>query len=226
MSRIPDTFRKLQAQGKKALIPFVTAGDPNPAMTVPIMHALVGAGAAVEEVSIQNIHGNISAQLTVESCEPSTYHQAWLRERPGDYGEDVRTLLELGELYTATHYLQAQRYRALLRREFLAALRHVDVFICPTLPFTAVPVGAMSVVIENGVEEDMLSAIMQYTGVPSLTGLPSLAVPCGFDPAGLPIGMQIIGPPFGEALLLRVGQAYQDLTDWHMRAPDVLTAAS
>ena len=81
-----------------------------------------------------------------------------------------------------THYLQAQRYRTLLRQEFLEASKKVDVFICPTLPFTATKVGAMKVVIGNRLEEDMLSAIMQFTGVPSLTGLPSLNVPCGFVP--------------------------------------------
>jgi aspartyl-tRNA(Asn)/glutamyl-tRNA(Gln) amidotransferase subunit A len=101
----------------------------------------------------------------------------------------------------------------------MAAFRKVDVFLCPTLPFTATRVGEMKVVIENGVEEDMLSAIMQYTGVPSLTGLPSLAVPCGFDADGLPIGMQIIGKPFDEATLFRVGAAYQGVTDFHKRAP-------
>jgi aspartyl-tRNA(Asn)/glutamyl-tRNA(Gln) amidotransferase subunit A len=176
-------------------------------------------GASVVDVEIEHIHGNISAQLTVESCEPSTYHQRWLRERPEDYGEDVRLLLELGELHLATHYLQAQRYRALLRRQFLDAFKSVDVFVCPTLPFTATPVGATTVVIEGGIEEDMLSAIMQFTGVPSLTGLPSLAVPCGFDPDGLPIGMQIIGRPFDEATLYRFGSAFQEATDFHTRAP-------
>jgi aspartyl-tRNA(Asn)/glutamyl-tRNA(Gln) amidotransferase subunit A len=176
-------------------------------------------GARVVEVEIEHIHGNISAQLTVESCEPSTYHQRWLRERPEDYGEDVRLLLELGELHLATHYLQAQRYRNLLRHEFLEAFKSVDVFICPTLPFTATPLGAMTVVIEDGVEEDMLSAIMQFTGVPSLTGFPSLAVPCGFDPDGLPIGMQVIGRPFDEAMLFRIGAAFQQATDFHKRAP-------
>jgi aspartyl-tRNA(Asn)/glutamyl-tRNA(Gln) amidotransferase subunit A len=176
-------------------------------------------GAVVVDVDIANIHGNISAQLTVESCEPSTYHQRWLRERPEDYGEDVRLLLEVGELHLATHYLQAQRYRNVLRAEFLEAFKSVDVFVCPTLPFTATEVGATTVVIEGGVEEDMLSAIMQYTGVPSLTGLPSLAVPCGFDPDGLPIGMQVIGRPFDEATLFRVGAAYQGATDFHTKAP-------
>ena len=178
-------------------------------------------GAVIYEVDIKNIHGNISAQLTIEAAEPSTYHQRWLRERPSDYGEDVRTLLEVGEMLLATHYLQAQRYRALLRQEFMDAFQQVDVFVCPTLPFTATRVGAMRVVIENGVEEDMLSAIMQYTGVPSLTGLPSLAVPCGFDADGLPIGMQIIGRPFDEATLFRAGSAFQTVTDFHLKSPPI-----
>ncbi len=187
-----------------------------------VKHALVtleGLGAQVFDVNIENIHGNISAQLTIESAEPSTYHQQWLRERPDDYGADVRALLEVGEMLLATHYIQAQRYRALLRSEFIEAFKSVDVFICPTLPFTATAVGAMKVVIENGVEEDMLSAIMQFTGVPSLTGLPSLNVPCGFDGDGLPIGMQVIGRPFDEATLFRVGAAFQDATDFHRRVP-------
>ena len=195
-----------------------------PAVHAAVMAALKlleAAGAEVVEVDIRNIHGNISAQLTIESAEPSTYHQRWLRERPDDYGADVRTLLEVGEMLLATHYLQAQRYRTLLRNEFLEAFDKVDIFLCPTLPFAATPVGAMTVVIENGIEEDMLSAIMQYTGVPSLTGLPALAVPCGFDPDGLPVGMQLIGKPFDEATLFRVGAAYQALTDFHHKAPPI-----
>lgn len=183
------------------------------------LKTLEGLGAEVVDVNIENIHGNISAQLTIEAAEPSTYHQRWLREQPENYGADVRSLLEIGEMLLATHYLQAQRYRTLLRQEFLEAFKKVDVFICPTLPFTATKVGAMKVVIENGVEEDMLSAIMQFTGVPSLTGLPSLNVPCGFDPDGLPVGMQIIGRPFDEAFLFRIGAAFQSATDFHKRAP-------
>ena len=179
----------------------------------------VDLGAQLVDVDIQNIRGNISAQLTIESAEPSTYHQRNLRERPQDYGDDVRTLLEVGEMLLATHYLQAQRYRTLLRAEFIEAFKTVDVFICPTLPFTATPMGATTVVIDNGIEEDMLSAIMQFTGVASLTGLPALNVPCGFDPDGMPMGMQIIGRPFDEATLFRVGHAFQQATGFHRRAP-------
>ena len=185
------------------------------------LDVMVKAGAQLVDVDIRNIHGNISAQLTIEAAEPSTWHQRWLRERPDDYGDDVRTLLEVGELLLATHYLQAQRYRSLLRSEFMDAFKRVDVFVCPTLPFTATRIGEMKVVIEPGQEEEMLSAIMQFTGVPSLTGLPSLNVPCGFDPDGMPIGMQIIGRPFDEATLFRAGMAYQSATDFHRREPDL-----
>lgn len=185
------------------------------------IRVLEGLGAVTQDVSVENIHGNISAQLTIESAEPSTYHQEWLRTKPGEYGEDVRALLEIGEMLPATHYLQAQRYRHLLRREFMQAFKSVDVFVCPTLPFTATPVGATTVEIEGGVEEDMLAAIMQYTGVPSLTGLPALIIPGGFDSAGLPIGVQIIGKPFDEAMLFRVGAAFQSATEYHNRAPGV-----
>jgi aspartyl-tRNA(Asn)/glutamyl-tRNA(Gln) amidotransferase subunit A len=103
----------------------------------------------------------------------------------------------------------------------MEAFKDVDVFICPALPFTATRVGEMSVVIEDGVEEDMLAAIMQFTGVPSLTGLPSLAVPCGYDDEGLPVGMQIIGRPFDETTLFRVGAAFQGASEFHMRAPSL-----
>lgn len=180
---------------------------------------LVTMGARIVDVAIPDIDANISAQLTIEATEPSTYHQQWLRARPQDYGDDVRTLLEVGELLPATHYVQAQRYRTMLRQHFLAAFRKVDVFICPTLPFTATPVGATEVVIENGVPEDMLGAIMRFTGIPSLTGLPALSVPCGFDGDGMPIGMQIIGRPFTENYLLGIAAAYQKVTRFDARQP-------
>lgn len=113
--------------------------------------------------------------------------------------------------------------RTLLRSEFIEAFKRVDVFICPTLPFTATALGATKVIIENGVEEDMLSAIMQYTGVASLTGLPSLVVPCGHDADGLPVGMQIIGTPFSEARLFSIGHAFQQATDYHLQKPRLVS---
>lgn len=182
-------------------------------------------GADVVDVPIDHIHGNISAQLTIESAEPSTYHQKWLRESPELYGADVRALLEVGELMLATHYLQAQRYRTVLREEFVRAFESVDLFVCPTLPFTATPVGATKVKIEGDTEESMLSAIMQFTGVASLTGLPAMSAPCGFDRDGLPIGMQLIGRPFEEHRLFQVATACQGVTDFHHKKPKLNRSA-
>lgn len=195
-----------------------------PAVLAAITNALKAyeaLGAIIVELEMPDISGNVSAQLTVEACEPSAYHQRWLRERPNDYGEDVRLLLRLGELHFATQYIQAQRYRALLRSRFVDAFRQVDVVICPTLPFTATPLGATTVLIEGAQEEDMLSAIMQFTGAASLTGLPALSVPCGFDAEGLPIGMQLIGRPFDESTLFQLGVAFQRATKFHLQKPEV-----
>lgn len=224
--RTTDDYMKDLAGGCKHLRIGVVPGYFFEHLQVPVHDAVkealatfVDLGAQRVDVDIRNIHGNISAQLTIESAEPSTYHQRTLRERPQDYGDDVRTLLEAGELLLATHYLQAQRYRALLRSEFIEAFRHVDVFVCPSLPFVATRLGETTVEIVPGQPEDMLSAIMQFTGVASLTGLPSLNVPCGFDPDGLPIGMQLIGRPFAEATLLRAGHAFQLASAFHLRAP-------
>lgn len=224
--RTTDDYLKDLAGGCKHLRIGVVPGYFFEHLQAPVHDAVkealatfVDLGAQLVDVDIRNIHGNISAQLTIESAEPSTYHQRTLRERPQDYGDDVRTLLEAGELLLATHYLQAQRYRALLRSEFLEAFRHVDVFVCPSLPFVATRLGETTVEIVPGQPEDMLSAIMQFTGVASLTGLPSLNVPCGFDPDGLPIGMQLIGRPFAEATLLRAGHAFQLASAFHLRAP-------
>ena len=176
-------------------------------------------GASLASVVVPDIQGNISAQLTIEAAEPSTYHQRPLRAQPEKYGDDVRLLLQAGELLPAVHYLQAQRYRAMLREQMLAALEAVDVIACPTLPFTATPLGETIVEIDDGQPEDMLSAIMQFTGLPSLTGLPAISVPCGFDRNGLPIGLQLIGRPFTEATLLRVAAAFQEVTNFHHEQP-------
>jgi aspartyl-tRNA(Asn)/glutamyl-tRNA(Gln) amidotransferase subunit A len=227
--RVCDDYMHGLAAGCKGLRIGVVPGYFFEHLQAPVREGVEAAlatfvelGAQLVDVDILNIQGNVSAQLTIESAEPSAYHQRNLRERPQDYGDDVRTLLEVGEMLLATHYLQAQRYRSLLRSEFIEAFRSVDVFICPTLPFTATRMGETMVEIEAGQPEDMLAAIMQFTGIASLTGLPALNVPCGFDPDGLPMGMQIIGRPFDESTLFRVGHAFQQVTSFHQRAP-VLT---
>jgi aspartyl-tRNA(Asn)/glutamyl-tRNA(Gln) amidotransferase subunit A len=182
---------------------------------------LEGAGAQIREVRLEHLDPSISALLTVDIAEPAAYHAAWLRERPDDYGDDVRALLEAGELYLATHYIQAQRYRTVLRDQFVDVLRDVDAILTPTVPFTAPPVGATEITLESGEVLDIISAVMRYNALPPLVGMPALSVPCGLSDDGLPVGMQLIGSPFDEGTLFRVGHAYEQLTDWHRRAPQL-----
>jgi aspartyl-tRNA(Asn)/glutamyl-tRNA(Gln) amidotransferase subunit A len=182
---------------------------------------LEAGGAHVREVPMENLEPSISALMTVDVAEPAAYHAAWLRERPEDYGDDVRALLEAGELYLATHYIQAQRYRTLLRDQFDDVLRDNDAILTPTVPFTAPEVGAVEVTLESGETLDIISAVMRYNALPPLAGLPALSVPCGFADDGLPVGMQLIGRAFDEGMLFRIGHAYERATDWHQRAPSL-----
>ncbi len=189
------------------------------AATRAALERLEDGGATLREVHIEDLEPSISALLTIDIAEPAAYHAAWLRERPEDYGADVRSLLEVGELYLASHYIQAQRYRALLRDRVADVLRDVDAIVTPTVPFTAPPVGATEVHMESGEILDIITAVMRYNALPALTGMPALSVPCGFSTGELPIGMQIIGRAFDEGTVLRVGHGYQELTDWHTREP-------
>jgi aspartyl-tRNA(Asn)/glutamyl-tRNA(Gln) amidotransferase subunit A len=190
------------------------------AITAAIAELETG-GAQIREVPMENLEPSISALMTVDVAEPAAYHAAWLREQPEDYGDDVRALLEAGELYLATHYIQAQRYRTVLRDQFDDVLRDVDAILTPTVPFTAPEVGAVEVTLESGETHDIISAVMRYNALPPLVGLPALSVPCGFADDGLPVGMQLIGRAFDEGTLFRIGHAYERATDWHQRAPSL-----
>jgi len=183
------------------------------------LKVLDDAGADVFEVRVDDLEPSVSALLTVDIVEPSAYHAQWIRERPRDYGQDVRALLEVGELYLATHYVQAQRYRAVLSDRFNEVLQNADAIVTPTVPFTAPPVGATEVKLEDGETLDIITAVMRYNALAPLTGMPALSVPCGFADDGLPVGMQLIGRAFEEATVLRIGHCYQQLTTWHERAP-------
>lgn len=185
---------------------------------------LEGLGAQVAEVSIPTARMAPIVGDVISFPEVSVYHRRWLRERPDDYSASTRANLELGELILATDYVQAQRVRALIVAEFLDVLQAVDALAVPTTPAVAIHVGERTVTVEGGAPENALDAFCRLTYAANVTGLPALTIPCGSSAEGLPIGLQLIGRPYEEGRVLRVGWAYQEVTDWHTRLPPLDTS--
>ena len=110
------------------------------------------------------------------------------------------------------------RYCDALTAAMRIVLEEVDVLVTPTTPITA-PLIGQETVRYGDVEEPVLHAMIRCTAPFNATHLPALSLPCGFTPAGLPVGLQIAGRPFDEATVLRVGYAYEQATGWQLRTP-------
>jgi aspartyl-tRNA(Asn)/glutamyl-tRNA(Gln) amidotransferase subunit A len=165
-------------------------------------------GAEVKPVWVPDMEAvNALARLILLSeasavLEPQIQH----RQR---FGGDVRALLDQGCLIPAVDYINAQRLRRQLRREFSKLWSGVDVLIAPTTPNTAPRIGEKTVQL-GGRDEDVRLASTRLVRGFNLLGCPALSLPCGLSSTGLPIGLQIVGAPFEEALVLRVGAALED----------------
>lgn len=142
--------------------------------------------------------------------EASAVHEETLRTSPELYTPDVRLLLEAGEHVPAGDYLRAQRARARMRQEWARLFAEVDVIAAPTVPIVAARVDQPAVAWPDGTIETVSDAYVRLSAPANITGAPALSLPVGIDGAGLPIGMRLIGRPFGEATLLGVGRAIEE----------------
>ncbi len=136
------------------------------------------------------------------------------------FGAEVKRRIMLGTYalsagYYDAYYAQAQKVRTLIRRDFEQAFEQVDLIAAPVAPTTAFRIG------EHG--DDPLAMYLEdvFTLPANLAGVPGLAFPVGFDPQGLPIGMQLMGRHFQEHLLFQATHAYQQVTTWHQSVPDL-----
>jgi aspartyl-tRNA(Asn)/glutamyl-tRNA(Gln) amidotransferase subunit A len=170
---------------------------------------LEGLGAQLREVTIPYADQVLAAEWGILLPEASAYHQETLRAKGDLYTDDVRLFLEVGELVLATDYIKALRVRTLMQQGWAAMFDDIDVLVTPGMPVAAPEVGAAQVAWPDGSAEDVTTALVRQTSPGNLTGLPVLALPVGFDAAGLPLGMQVTGRPFDEATVLRVGAAYE-----------------
>jgi aspartyl-tRNA(Asn)/glutamyl-tRNA(Gln) amidotransferase subunit A len=154
----------------------------------------------------------------IMGAEAFSVHERWLKQRPEEYGPDVRQRLAQGGTILAADYLRAQR----LRRQFIGSLdtvfRGCDVLLTPTMAVAA-PRLDESTVRWPTLTESMTAALTRLTRPFNLTGTPALSVPCGFTAGGLPIGLQIAGRAFDETTVLRVGHAYEQASGFAGRRP-------
>ena len=177
---------------------------------------LAELGADVAEVSIPlAAHANAVAGALL-AVEPALNMKEWVRERLHDFGHDNRIGLLTGSLVPAQAYQKAQKLRAMLREDVLAAFRTYDVLVMPTSGRQAVPIQDDPPVTSR---ETSSRLPFMRTNTFNLTSAPAISVPCGFGGRGLPVGLQIAGPPGGEEMVFRLAHAYEQNTPWHTMRP-------
>jgi aspartyl-tRNA(Asn)/glutamyl-tRNA(Gln) amidotransferase subunit A len=175
-------------------------------------------GANVVQVELPDQHQLTAACQLVLAVEAAAFHKRWLIERPQDYGPQVLMRLQNGLAIPGVSYLEVMRWRGPALAAHLAAVAGVDAVVAPVAPVAA-PTIAESDVGNTSDAEAVIQRLTRFTRPINYLGLPSLAVPAGFTRSGLPVGMQLIGRPFDEAMLLRIGAAFQRASDFHERAP-------
>jgi len=152
---------------------------------------------------------------------PEDLEQMYTRSRGEGFGPEVKRRIVMGTYtlssgYYDAYYLKALKVRTLIKRDFEEALKKVDCLITPVSPTTAFKIGEKT--------GDPLTMYLSdiYTISTNLVGLPGISIPCGFDSEGMPISFQLLGQLFGEETILRVGHAYEQVTDLHKKMPAIV----
>ncbi len=196
-------------------------------------------GATLVDIDLPNNHLSVSAYYVVAPAEasanlsrydgvrygyrcenPVDLEDMYKRSRSEGFGDEVKRRILVGTYalsagFYEAYYRKAQQIRRLIKQDFLAAFKQVDVIVGPTSPHTAFPLGAKSDPVAMYLEDI-------YTIAVNLAGLPAISIPAGHS-SGLPVGLHIVAGDFEEARLLNVAHQFQQHTDWHRRKP-VLTA--
>jgi len=205
---------------------FDTADAPVRTAFETALAVLAARGASIVKVALPLMEA-VSAYIAIISrVEAAAIHARWMRGRPGDYAPHLSARLYPGYAIPGAYYVEALSRRGPILKTFCTEVfSRCDVLATPTIA-TVLPTLAETD-IDHGPPgtEHRFMAVSANTRPFNYLGLPALSAPCGFDPQGLPIGLQLAGRPFGEARILKVADAYQRDTDWHVRQPAVGGAA-
>jgi len=180
------------------------------------VRAMADRGAAAHEVQVPYASYAGAVAAVVMSVEAAAVHDRRLRSHPGQFGRDVRTRLLRGCFLPGPDYLAAVQAKAFLRREFRRVFDHVDVLVMPTTQAPAPPIDE-DPASGAGMSLAMSVHLTRLTNPFNVAGFPALSVPCGYTRAGLPAGLQIVGPPDSEAVVFKVGAAYEAAAAWARR---------
>ncbi len=187
---------------------------PHTSYALPVYYIIAPAEASANLARYDGIRYGVRVE---KGDMWSTYKAT----RGEGFGAEVKRRIMLGTYalsagYYDAYYGKAQQVRTLIKRDFDEAFTKVDVIAAPTTPKTAFRIG------ENSADPLAMYLEDVFTLPASLAGVCGMSLPCGFDSSGLPIGMQLIGPAFGEEAILKAGYAYEQATEWHKRAPGLL----
>ena len=207
-ARVGEAVRWFETQGAKTLE--ITL--PNTGLAVPVYYVIAPAEASSNLSRFDGVRYGHRADKYADLAE------MYRRTRAEGFGTEVKRRVLIGTYvlshgYYDAYYLQAQKVRRLIAKDFADAFARCDLIMGPTSPTTAFALGAKA-------DDPVQMYLNDIFTIPApLAGLPGLSVPCGFDARGLPVGLQIMGDHFAEAKMLGAAHRYQQATDWHLRAP-------
>ncbi|HYL47700.1 MAG TPA: amidase [Candidatus Limnocylindrales bacterium] len=183
---------------------------------------LESLGGRIVPISVPHLSESVEPSTNIAMAEATHYHlsMGYFPAHEELYGEDVRKRLQLGIDVRAVDYLRALGMKREIAKNFDAAFERVDLIVAPALPVAAPRLGTKEMEIA-GEKETVRSAFVRLNRPANFTGHPAISVPCGITRAGLPIGLQLIGPYWGEARLLAIALGYEEATEWHNRHPNL-----
>ena len=205
---VREATRWFESQGAKT----VEITLPNTGLAVPVYYVIAPAEAS------SNLSRFDGVRYGHRAKEYSDLNDMYRRTRAEGFGTEVKRRILIGTYvlshgYYDAYYLQAQKVRRLIAKDFTAAFTRCDLIMGPTSPSTAFALGAKT-------DDPVQMYLNDIFTIPApLAGLPGLSIPCGFDGKGLPVGLQIMGNYFAEAKMLGAAHRYQQATDWHLRTP-------